>query len=124
MKGSKYFSLYVAGLSAIAIASATSASAEIIKTDAGLAGKKFCWSGGFDQENYGRDHTYVFTTNRINYQTTTKGTWAISKNGTVTLKFEGGAAQLRRYEIEADGEHVKDLTNTIVSYQGQPGKRC
>jgi hypothetical protein len=54
-------------VAALGLASGTfanHASAEIIKTDAGPACQKFCWSQGFDQETYGRDHTTFITSVR------------------------------------------------------------
>jgi hypothetical protein len=115
-------------LAAFGVASSTfadSASAEIIKTDAGLAGQKFCWSQGFDTEIYGRDHNYVHTF-RPSFQQydkmlSEKGTWAISKDGTVTLKLDTGT-QTRRYDI--NGGQINELTNSLQMVHGGPGKRC
>jgi hypothetical protein len=115
-------------LAAFGVASSTfadSASAEIIKTDAGLAGQKFCWSQGFDTEIYGRDYNYVHTF-RPSFQQydkmlSEKGTWAISKDGTVTLKLDTGT-QTRRYDI--NGGQINELTNSLQMVHGGPGKRC
>jgi hypothetical protein len=67
-------------------------SAAIITTDAGLAGKTFCWRD--DEEKFGADHSYVFYWHpgggSFDKQYEDKGTWAISKDGTVTLKLSGG----------------------------------
>jgi hypothetical protein len=49
----------IAALGIACNAFASPASAAIINTDAGLAGKIFCWSNGWDSEKYNRDHTYV-----------------------------------------------------------------
>jgi len=118
----KYLPLFIAGLSVMALAPA---SAEIIKTDAGLAGQKFCWSQGWDQEIYGRDHTYVHyyrpATGQWDKQSSEKGTWSISKDGTVTLKLDTGT-QTRRYDV--NGNQVKELTNAVQNWSGQSGKRC
>jgi hypothetical protein len=102
-------------------------SAAIITTDAGLAGKTFCWLD--DQEKFGADHSYVFYWHPggggFDKQYEDKGTWAISKDGTVTLKLSGGA-QVRRYDV--NGGQVKELTGTLFSntcYAGNgPGKVC
>jgi hypothetical protein len=122
MKQRKYLPLFIGGLSAIAI---TPASAEIIKTDAGLAGQKFCWSQGWDQEKYNPDHTYVYyyrpATGQWDKQLSEKGTWSISKDGTVTLKLDSGT-KTRRYVI--NGNQVKELTKTLFNWTDAPGKRC
>ena len=103
--------------------SSTIASAEIIKTDAGLAGASFCWFA--DQEKYGRDHTYVHymrpASGQWDKQLSEKGTWAISKDGTVTLQLDSGT-QTRRYDVT--GRQVKELTNAIQNTNGEAGKRC
>ena len=97
--------------------------AEIIKTDAGLAGKTFCWSGGADNEIYNRDHTYIYNKEDVGQKIyTTTGTWTIGKDGTVTIKVAGGSTWLRRYDI--DGDHIKELTGSLLSWGGAPGKRC
>jgi hypothetical protein len=124
MKGSKHFVL-LAALGVSFMTFATLSSAEIIKTDAGLAGQKFCWSQGFDTEIYGRDHTYVHTY-RPSFQQydkllSEKGTWAISKDGTITLKLDTGT-QTRRYDI--NGGQINELTNSLQRVHGEPGKRC
>ena len=110
-------------ITALGIASgafANPASAEIIKTDAGLAGKEFCWSGGADNETYNRDHTYIYNVTATGQKIETyKGTWTISKDGTITLKLDGGTTALRRYDI--DGDHVKELTGSVASYGGGGG---
>jgi hypothetical protein len=115
-------------IAAVGIASSScviSAFAEIIKTDAGLAGQKFCWSQGWDQEIYGSDHTYVYyyrpATGQWDKQSSEKGTWSISKDGTVTLKLDTGA-KTRRYDI--NGNQVKELTHSLWNWTDQPGKRC
>jgi len=107
-------------------ACAIPASAEVITTDAGLAGKRFCWSGGADSETYNRDHTYVYiymATVTAQAPTTVKGTWAISKDGTITLKLNGGGTAVRRYDA-IDADHLKELTGTLLNWWGGPGKRC
>ena len=120
MKERKYLPLLIGGL--LAIASAPT-SAETIRTDAGLAGKTFCWSGGYDNEIYNRDHTYVYNYEDVSQKIySTKGKWTISKDGTVTIKADGGQTWLRRYDF--DGEHVKELTGSLLSWGGAPGKRC
>jgi len=120
MKERKYLPLFIGGLSAIALAPA---SAEIIKTDAGLAGKKICWSAGADTEIYNRDHTYIYNVEGTSQKyTTTKGTWTTSKDGTVTIKVDGGGTWLRRYDV--DGDNFKELTGSLLSWGGAPGKRC
>jgi hypothetical protein len=103
--------------------SSTFASAEIVRTDAGLAGASFCWFA--DQEKYGRDHTYVHyfrpASGQWDKQLSEKGTWAIGKDGTVTLKLDSGT-QTRRYDIT--GGRIKELTNAIQNTNGEAGKRC
>jgi hypothetical protein len=94
-------------------------SAGIITKD-GLAGKRFCWLD--DQEKFGADHSYVFYWRPggggFDKQYEDKGTWAISKDGTVTLKLSGGT-QTRRYDI--DGGRVKELTGSLFNYTGYAG---
>jgi hypothetical protein len=102
-------------------------SAAIITTDAGLAGKIFCWRD--DQEKFGADHSYFFYWHpgggAFDKQNVDKGAWAISRDGTVTLKLSGGT-QIRRYDI--NGDRVKELTGALFSYTGYvgdgPGKVC
>jgi len=120
MKGRKYLPLFIGGISAIGLASA---SAEIIKSDASLAGKRICWSAGADNEIYNRDHTYIYSVESVGqkYYTTT-GTWSIGKDGTVTIKVTGGGTLLRRYDF--DGDHLKELTGSLLSWGGAPGKFC
>jgi hypothetical protein len=120
MKQRKYLPFLIGGLSAIAVAPAF---AEIVKTDAGLAGKRICSSGGADTEVYNRDHTYVYNKEDIAQKyIATKGTWSIAKDGTVTIKTEGGGTWLRRYDV--DGDNFKELTGSLLSWGGAPGKRC
>jgi hypothetical protein len=114
MKGSNHFVL-LAALGVSFMTFATLGFAEIIKTDAGMAGQKF----------YGRDHTYVHTF-RPSFQQydkmlSEKGTWAISKDGTITLKLDTGT-QTRRYDI--NGGQINELTNSLQRVHGEPGKRC
>ena len=95
-------------------------SAAIITTDAGLAGKTFCWLD--DQEKFGADHSYVFYWHPggggFDKQYEDKGTWAISKDGTIILKLNG-ATQTRRYDI--NGGSVKELTGGLFNYSGYAG---
>ena len=99
------------------------ASAKIITTDAELAGSSFCWYT--EQEKYGRDHTYIHYyrpySGQWDNQLSEKGTWAISKDGTVTVRLDGGA-KTRRYDV--NGGRVKELTNSIINVNGEDGKRC
>jgi hypothetical protein len=101
-------------------------SAETIKTDAGLAGKKFCWSSGWHYEKYGRDHSYVYYSH-VDYLSfsplTAKGTWTISKDGIVTLELSDGSTKTRQYDM-IDGSHVKELTGSLFNWRGAPGKLC
>jgi hypothetical protein len=105
-----------------AAAAATPALAEIITTDAGLAGKNFCWASGLDSEQYGRDHSYIYSyhmwSNSIQY--VIHGAWTVGRDGVVTLKIEGGATLVRRYEI--DGERVNELTGSLAG--GADGHVC
>jgi hypothetical protein len=123
MKQRKYLPLFIGGLSAVTLAQA---SAGIINTDAGLAGQKFCWSQGWDQETYGRDRTYSYyyrpSSGQWDKQLSDKGTWTISKDGTVTLKLVSGGTQTRRYDI--NGNQVKELTKSLFNWTDAPGKRC
>lgn len=102
---------------AVSIASgafATPARAEIVKTDAGLAGRNFCWLSGWDSEQYGRDHSYIYSYHMHDFnqgQIVIHGTWTISRDGTVTLDIDGGGTLVRRYEIIDD--HVNELTGTL-----------
>ncbi len=124
MKGSKHL-VSIAALGVGFISFASSGVASIINSDAGLAGKRFCWSEGADQEHYGADHTYVHysrpTSGQWDKQQSEKGTWSISKDGTVTLKLDTGT-QSRRYDLS--GSQVKELTGSLPNFGGAPGKRC
>jgi hypothetical protein len=102
---------------------ATPAHAEIIKTDAALAGKNFCWSSGWDAEQFGHDHSYTYSLH-LNYftqgQFVLHGTWAINRDGVVTLNIDGGGILVRRYEV--NGEYVRELTGTL--FGGSAGHVC
>jgi hypothetical protein len=114
----------IAVMAAIGLASSALspyANAEIVKSDAVLAGKNFCWSQGADSEQYGRDHTYVYSyLFSPNVQIVLHGVWTISRDGAVTLKIDGGVTLIRRYDI--DGEHVVELTGSLGS--GSDGHVC
>ena len=103
-----------AALGIAAGAPATPARAEIITTDAGLAGKNFCWWSGWDSEQYGRDHSYIYSYHispNTDVQRVIHGAWTIARDGTVTLKIDGGGTLTRRYDV--NGEHVYELTGTL-----------
>jgi hypothetical protein len=86
--------------------------AEIVRTDAELAGKNFCWALGADSEQYGRDHSYVYSyVFSYSVQIVLHGVWSI-RDGVVTLKLDGGVTATRRYDI--DGEHVTELTGSLM----------
>ena len=118
----------VAAMAAAGIASsafAAPARAEIINTDAALAGRTFCWSLGWDSEQYGRDHSYVYSYHMTYWnqgQLVLHGSWTISRDGTVTLKIDGGGTLTRRYDI--NGEHVFELNGTLVHSGGAEGHLC
>jgi hypothetical protein len=98
---------------------AAPAQAEIVRTEAELAGKNFCWSSGRDSEQYGRDSSYVYSFHsltNVNIQFVIHGAWSIARDGTVTLKIDGGGTLIRRYDI--DGDRVNELTGTIDSSGG------
>ena len=99
-------------------------SAAIVTTDAGLAGKTFCWNGGHDQEIFSADHGYVYywhPSSGGGYDKRVDGTWSISKNGTVTIKLAAGV-QTTRYDV--NGDQVKELMGSPFNYRGAPGKVC
>jgi hypothetical protein len=113
----------IAATAMAAGASASPAGAEIIKSEAALAGKNFCWWSGWDSEQYGRDHTYVYSYHVqiwFPQQYVVRGTWSIGRDGTVTLKMEAGGTLVRRYDI--DGDHVTELTGTLSG--GSDGHDC
>jgi hypothetical protein len=99
------------------------ARAELIRSDAALAGKNFCWSSGSAFEQYGRDHSYVYSAPvSIEYavQSVVHGTWSIGRDGVVTLKIEGGWTLYRRYDV--NGDHVAELSGSLGG--GAEGHVC
>jgi hypothetical protein len=109
----------IAAAGMAASACATPASAEIIKTEAELAGKNFCWSSGYDSEQYGRDYSYAYSFHslaNVNIQFVIHGAWSIARDGTVTLKIDGGGTLIRRYDI--DGDRVNEVTGSLGSLRG------
>ena len=97
------------------------ACADIIRTDAALAGKNFCWLLGRDSEQYGRDHSYAYSfVASYSVQVVIHGTWTVSHDGLVTLKIDGGGTLVRRYDV--NGEHVVELTGSVGG--GDNGHVC
>ncbi len=97
--------------------------AEIIRTDAALAGRTVGWDSGGDSEQFGREHNYsysyhvqVWTTN----QYVAHGRWSVSADGTVTLNMEGGAIVIRKYDVR--GDRVVELTGSLNG--GENGYFC
>jgi hypothetical protein len=76
--------------------------AEIIKKDSDLAGKKFCWDGGFGTSTFNADHTYDFTGPSGNFH----GKWTISKSGSVHIKFDDGHSRVDKFNV--NGTQVFD----------------
>jgi hypothetical protein len=110
-----------AALGVASSALAWPARADIIVSDAALAGKNFCWFTGWDSEQYGRDHSYVYSYHaNFDVQFVIRGVWTIARDGAVTLKIDGGGTLVRRYEI--NGEHVKELTGSLGG--GSDGHVC
>ena len=109
----------IAAAGMAASARATPACAEIVRTEAELAGKNFCWSSGRDSEQYAADYSYAYSFHssmNVNIQFVIHGTWSIARDGAVTLKIDGGGTLIRRYEIE--GDRVNELTGTLNVSRG------
>lgn len=99
------------------------ARAEIIRSDAALADKNFCWWSGWDSEQYGRDHSYVYSYHVHiwdTHQIVVHGTWTIGRDGTITLTMEAGGTLIRKYDV--DGDRVIELTGTLSG--GADGHPC
>ena len=97
--------------------------AEIARSDAAIAGRTICWWSGWDSEQYGRDHSYVYSYHVHLYdahQYVIRGAWSLGPDGTITLTMEGGGVLARKYDV--NGDHVVELTGTLNG--GQEGYFC
>ncbi len=95
--------------------------AEFISNESALACSNFFWFSGLDSEQYGRDHSYVYSYHsNFNIQFVIRGAWTIGRDGAVTLKIDGGGTLVRRCDV--NGEHVKELTGSLGG--GSDGHLC